>query len=321
MSNQPESKGIRPHTPPDGQPKPKKKQRTRHRSPMTKAVISTLQFGFIFYAALVIALMLLETRLVYPGAYMGDDAGRQLNASAGIETVEYATTDRLTLSGRLLERPGSDRIVLVFHGNAQKAMWLDGWLLQIAEAFDATTMMAEYRGYADEKTPSETGVVADCLAARDFLCERFDKKPTDIILFGRSLGGGCAVAVAASDGAAGLILDRTFDSTVNVAAGKYPFVPVKFLMKNRFDSLARITVYDGPLVSVHGTNDEVIPVENGRRVYDRARGPKRWIQPENFGHLDPMPIELYQQIAAELNQMLDSEDEPTPKADNEATQP
>jgi len=266
-------------------------------------MIAAFQIGFIAYAALLATLMLLETRLVYPGAYLPDTVEPPLHASAGIETVEYMSTDDIRLQGRLLERPGSDRIVLFFHGNAEKAMWLDGWLMQLSEAFDATSMIAEYRGFADDATPTEKGVLADCFAARDYLCQRFDKRPEDLILFGRSLGGGCAVAVATRGGAAGLVLDRTFDRAVSVASDQYPFVPVRMLMKNRFDSVARITVYDGPLVSVHGANDEIIPIDYGRRLFEKAGGPKQWIELENFGHLDPMPQPLLEQVARELERL------------------
>lgn len=303
--------GIRPHTPPDGQAKPKKAKRPRRRGPIAKSVIAAVQIGFILYAALLVTLVLLETRLVFPGAYLPESMTAPLNASAGIETVEYQSTDNLTLRGRLMERSGSDRFVLIFHGNAQKAMWLDGWLTQVAEAFDATTMIAEYRGFADDTTPTEKGVLSDCFAARNYLCNRFEKGPTDIILLGRSLGGGCAVAVAAQGGAAGVVLDRTFDCAVDIAAGTYPFVPVRLLMKNRFDSLSRITVYDGPLVSVHGTNDEVIPVQNGRRLFEKASGPKKWIEIKDFGHLKPMSEGVLQQLADELSRLQETQSVPT----------
>ena len=310
MSNAQTTKGIRPHTPPDGQAKPKKPKRPRKRGRTERAVIATLQFGLIFYAALVIALLLLESRLVYPGAYMKDDARETPLSDASVVTVEYKSTDRVVLKGRLLERPDSERFLLVFHGNAQKATWLDGWLTQLSHHFDATTLMAEYRGYADDTTPTEKGVLADCLAAQKFLCDRYDIRPTDIILFGRSLGGGCAVAVASQRGAAGLVLDRTFDCAADVAAQRYPFVPVRSLMRNRFDSLARITVYDGPLVSIHGVNDEVIPFASGRRLFERARGPKRWIELDDFSHFDPISNDLYMQITTQLDELMSESENP-----------
>ncbi len=267
-------------------------------------LIATLQIGFVVYVAILLALVLMESRMIYPGAYMPDSAKAPLNASESIETVEYRSTDNLQLRGRLLERPDTDRIVLFFHGNAQKAIWLDGFLMRLANAFNATTMIAEYRGFADDETPTEKGVLADCLAARDYLCDRFQKSPSDIILVGQSLGGGCAVSVASQGGAKALVLDRTFDSALSVAAGRYPFIPVRWLMKNRFDSLARITVYDGPLVSVHGVNDEVIPVECGRRLFEMAGGPKKWIELDDLGHLDAIPDELWNRIAAETNELI-----------------
>ena len=101
MTNTP-TKGIRPHTPPDGQAKPKRPKRPRKRGRVEKVLIATLQFGLIFYAALVVALLLLESRLVYPGAYMDESEKAPLAAEAGITSVEYKSTDRVVLRGRLL---------------------------------------------------------------------------------------------------------------------------------------------------------------------------------------------------------------------------
>ena len=79
------------------------------------------------------------------------------------------------------------------------------------------------------------------------------------------------------------------------------------MMRNRFDSLARITVYDGPLVSIHGVNDEVIPIENGRRLFERASGPKKWIELEDFSHFDAIPTDLYHQVTTQLNELMQTQ--------------
>lgn len=325
---------------PDPQPaeRPKRK-RTRYRSPQRRLVVGLIQFSLVAYASVLVVLIVMETRLVYPAAFMDSDraaAGRtasivptvsaagpsrqeldaaptQPDATADlgptstgtlrIETVHYNSTNGLTLQGRLLERGEGKEIVLFFHGNGVKAAWLDNWLTELSQRLDANVMAAEYRGFDDDATPTEKGVVADSLAARDYLCERYQVAPTDLILFGNSLGGGCAVAVASQGGAKALILDRTFDRMVDVAANLYPFVPVRWLMRNRYDSLARMTVYHGPLISIHGTTDELIPIEHGRRLYDTCRSErKHWIEVEGLGHMERLPTQTLAELAKTLRQ-------------------
>ena len=77
-----------------------------------------------------------------------------------------------------------------------------------------------------------------------------------IVLMGESLGGGVAVDLAARDGAAGLILESTFTSVPDVAAYHLPYTPVRYLMRNRFNSLSKIGDYHGPLLMAYGDADE-----------------------------------------------------------------
>lgn len=282
--------------------KPRKKKRTKHRSRPARLMIASTRLVVLGYAAVLGTLLVTETRLVYPGAYFSDSrwAGQP---DPEIETVAYASTDGVTIRARFLQRENSEDVVLFFHGNGVKAKWMDDWLRQLSEEFDATAMIAEYRGYDDDETPTEKGVLADCLAARDYLCNRLGKAPSDIILYGRSLGGGCAVAVASQGGAKALVLDRTFDRLVNVAATKYPIIPVRWLMRNRYDSIAKLTVYDGPLVVMHGTSDNLIPMQHGETLYKSARTPKKhWIAIEGMGHNDSLPPHALRDVAAKVSE-------------------
>jgi hypothetical protein len=284
-------------------PKKKKKKRKPYRSRTARITIAFFQLAGFGYAGLIVMLVVMETRLVYPGAFFEDRAASAGAIDSGIETVEYESTDGITLRGRLLEREPSRDIVLFFHGNGTKAAWLDGWLVQLSDQFNATTMIAEYRGYTDEATPDEKGIIEDCFAARDYLCRRYGKSPSEIILYGRSLGGGCAVATAAQGGARALVLDRTFDRLVNVAAEKYPIIPVSWLMRNRYDSIAKLTVYDGPLVMLHGTADRLIPIHHAKTLYDSAGcRQKHWIAVEGFGHNDSLSQQYLSEVAAKVHE-------------------
>jgi fermentation-respiration switch protein FrsA (DUF1100 family) len=286
-----------------------RKKKARRRPPRSRAAritISFVQIVVVTYVALLIALVCLETRLVYPGAYFGDVDGTQNYPSgkaSGIERVEYKSEDGTPLKGRLVERTGAKNYLLFFHGNGSKARWLDVWGKLLSDEFDANVLLAEYRGYEDDATPSESAVISDCRSARRFLCKRYQCQPDDVILYGRSLGGGCAVALASQGGAKALVLERTFDRLVDVAGDKYPYVPVSMLMRNRYDSIAKLTAYDGPLVMLHGSNDKLIPIEHAQRLYDSARcDDKHWIEVPDLGHNDPLASSDLQQIVQAVSQ-------------------
>lgn len=293
---------------PVAQAKPKKRNRQTYRSPAVRISMTALRIVLFGYAAILVLLVLMETRLVYPGAYFGDSIAPHSASYPQIETVQYSTTDGITLQGRLIERAQASDVVLFFHGNGEKAKWLDEWLVLLSDEFDATVMVAEYRGFDDEATPTEKGVLADCFSARDYLCGRCGKSPSEIILYGRSLGGGCAVAIASLGGAKALVLDRTFDRLVDVAADKYPFVPVNFLMRNRYDSAAKLTVYRGPLVQLHGTTDEIIPIHQGQALFAAAPSPKKhWIPVEGLGHNDSLPLQSLRTIVAKVREFTNQQ--------------
>ena len=288
-----------------------KQDRKRYRSSVHRVCMGLLQLALLIYAVILIALVLLESRLVYPAAYMqdglpgavGDGAEVPHSGQSGLQRVEYESTDRVRLRGLLIDRPDTENIVLYFHGNGAKAAWLQDWAKRLSDRLDAKVMIAEYRGYEDDTTPSEKGVIDNCFAARDFLCRRYDKVPQDIILYGRSLGGGCAVAVASLGGAKALILERTFDRLVDVAAAKYPVLPVPFLMSNRYDSIAKMTAYKGPLIQLHGTADTLIPIEHAERLFQSSRcQPKHWIAIEGLRHNDQMPPAALSEIAEKVRE-------------------
>jgi fermentation-respiration switch protein FrsA (DUF1100 family) len=281
----------------------RKRKRKAYRSRPVRITIAVVRLIVLGYATILVSLILMETRIVYPGAYLSDSHVPETDKYPEIETVEYRSTDGITLRGRLIEREQSSDFVLFFHGNGEKAKWLDAWLYLLSDEFNATVMVAEYRGFADDETPSEKGVLADCFSARNYLCERFGKLPPEIILYGRSLGGGCAVAIAAQGGAKALVLDRTFDRLVNIAANQYPIIPVNFLMRNRYDSIAKLTVYKGPLIQLHGTTDELIPIQRAQALFASApSASKHWIAIDGLGHNDTLPLQSLREIVARVRE-------------------
>ena len=263
----------------------------RHR--LRRAFSRILCVTVTIYILIVLALMLFETRLVYPGAYL---ATRPPADGRLTRVVEYTSRDGNQIKGRLLEREECENFVLFMHGNLSKAQRLDPWAERLSNAFDATVLLAEYRGYEDDLTPTEQGLVTDCHAARDYLCSTFGIKNSDIILYGRSLGGGCGVALAADGGAKALVLERTYDELVGIASRQYPWVPVRLVMRNRFESIGLINQYAGPVVIIHGTNDELIPIECPRRLHQAIEGEKKiLIEVSGLEHNGNLPQETLRQ--------------------------
>jgi len=256
-------------------------------------VYKTALTALVIYALIIGALVLLETRLVYPGAYV---TTTPLTNGIRTEQVEYTSSDGNRLKGRLLKRKDCTNYILFMHGNFSKAQRLERWAERLSTAFDATVLLAEYRGYEDDLTPTEAGLIIDCKAARSYLCETFGTKNSDIILYGRSLGGGCAAALAAEGGAKALVLERTYDELVGVACRQYPWIPVRLIMRNQFDSMSKINRYPGPTIIIHGTSDDLIPIECARRLHQSSQSEhKLLIEVPGLGHNGSLPKQSLQQ--------------------------
>jgi fermentation-respiration switch protein FrsA (DUF1100 family) len=187
---------------------------------------------------------------------------------------------------------GDQPVVLYFHGNGGALRYRVDRFRALTQ--DGTGLVAlSYRGYAGSSgRPSEDGLIADARAAYAFAALRYPA--ARLIVWGESLGTGVAVAIAAEKSAdksaekkvARLVLEAPFASAVSVAASVYPFVPVRFLMKDQFRSDLRIRNVTVPVLIVHGDRDTVIPIESGERLYALAQEPKRFLRVVGAGHED-----------------------------------
>jgi fermentation-respiration switch protein FrsA (DUF1100 family) len=169
------------------------------------------------------------------------------------------------------------------------------WTLRLLqEKLGVSVLGFDYRGFGrSEGTPGEAGILADARAARRWLAGRAGVAESDIVLVGRSLGGAVAVDLAARDGARGLVLENTFTSIREVAAGKTWPLPSHWLLTTRLDSLARIGAYRGPLLQTHGDSDRVIPYQLGVRLFEAANHPKRFVRVPGGDHNDAPSVEYY----------------------------
>jgi fermentation-respiration switch protein FrsA (DUF1100 family) len=211
-------------------------------------------------------LMLLERFLIFRPIHAGDWQPSWLT----YEEARFCAADGTRLYGWFLEHPRPRAVILYAYGSrgnlSLHALKAD----TLRRELGVSAMLFDYRGYGlSEGTPDEAGLLMDARAARAWLARRTGVAQRDVVLMGRSLGGAVAVDLA-QDGARGLILENTFSSLPDVAAARYPWLPVRWCMRARFDSLHKIGRYAGPLLQSHYTGDPVVPLEFGRRLFAAA---------------------------------------------------
>ena len=165
-------------------------------------------------------------------------------------------------------------VVLYFGGNAEEV----SWMLEEAQtgAPGVSWLLMDYRGYGQSAgAPSEATLVADALALYDYALALPGADAKRTYAFGRSLGSGVAVALAAERPLAGLVLATPFDSLAAVAKRYYWYLPVDWMLKHRFDSIARAPQQRAPLLCLVAETDDVIPPAHAERLFAAWGGPKR----------------------------------------------
>jgi len=208
-------------------------------------------------------------------------------ADAGLpeaQEIELTTSDGEKLIAWHVPPRGDKPVVIYFHGNAEIVPWRAE--RHRATIADGTGLIAlNFRGYGGSTgTPTEEGLHRDAAAAYAFAAARYP--PRRIVLWGHSLGTGIAVRLASEKAVGKLILEAPYSSTVDVAASLFPYVPVRWLMKDQLRSDQRIGSIHVPLLIMHGVKDDVISILFGERLFALANEPKRFVRYDKGGHID-----------------------------------
>ncbi|MCB9744926.1 MAG: alpha/beta hydrolase [Alphaproteobacteria bacterium] len=219
------------------------------------------------YAAIVLGMALMETRLIFPAPSLPPEELARAAAAEGAEEITLTAEDGTRLYGWRYMR-GQGRLALLFGGNGSTVSnYGPRHQRFLAEGFDV--LQVNYRGYpGSEGTPSSEGLGQDALAAWRLAREQF--APEQILVYGKSMGGGVALGLVAAlppeEQPAALIIESSFTSVADVAARSYPWLPVRWILRNRFPSLERARGFTGPALVVHSTADEVIPYDMGQAL-------------------------------------------------------
>lgn len=246
-------------------------------------VLARLVFYFLaFYAVILIAVYLAQRSLQYfpDKNYPGTP---QENGVPDMQIVELKTEDGLVLKAWFAAPPKKDgQIVILFHGNAGHI----GHRAIKAQHFidrGIGVLLVEYRGFGGNPgRPTEQGLYHDGRAALRFL-EQKEYTVSQFILYGESIGSGVALQMALEIQPRYMILEAPFSSAADVAKKQYFFLPVDFLLKDRYDNIEKIAEVKTNLLIVHGDEDFVIPIELAELLFARANHPKEFIT-INGGH-------------------------------------
>src|SRR5205814_3815 len=204
-------------------------------------------------------------------------------AAAGFTEVKIATEDGERLDGWWLPPPAGRGVILFLHGTPGTVpdhIWRFAQLRHSGLGI----LAIDWRGYGGSAgEPSELGLRADARAGFDLI--RAAAPQSRIAVFGESLGTGPAVALAHDRPVAGVLLNAPYAAVRRLFELRGPALPYRWLMSDPFDSEALIGGVGVPVMILHGTADQNVPVGEARRLYAAAREPKRVILVEGAGHL------------------------------------
>ena len=170
--------------------------------------------------------------------------------------------------------------VIYFHGNdANIATRLNILHYERLAGLGLNVIAPEYRGYAGlNGIPTEDGLNRDARAAYDYLRRELRADPRQIVIYGWSLGSAVAVSLAAQVDEAATVLEGAPASIVDIGAERYPFFPIRWVIRNPFDSIDRIARVGSPLLFLHSPDDTIVPIAEGRRLFEAAPPPKQFVE-------------------------------------------
>lgn len=184
--------------------------------------------------------------------------------------------------------------ILYFHGNYRNISNNLEHTLRLHH-FGYNVMLVDYRGYGKSSggKPSENKMYEDAEAVWQYLIKQRGVNPQQAFIYGHSLGGAVAIDLAVHHPeAAGLMIESTFTSMQAMGELEYGFLPIRFLLNQRFASLQKISGLKIPVLLIHGTWDKKVPVEMARRLYAAAPPPKTLLLIEGGEHNNSAAVGL-----------------------------
>lgn len=241
----------------------------------------------VFFVLTYVAFLLLfENKIIFhPSRY---PEGFWNPASVGVpaQDIYFTAEDGIKLHGWFIPNPNAVATLLWFHGNAGNLSHrLDN--IQRLKPLNLNIFIFDYRGYGrSEGEPDEQGIYRDSRAAYKKVLELDGVSVDSLFLFGRSLGGICAVETAMNHPARGLILESVFTNSADMSRQVFPLVPLGWAIRSKLDALGKVPHLKLAKLFLHGTRDEIVPYDLGRKLFEQAGDPKTFYPIEGAGHND-----------------------------------
>jgi len=194
------------------------------------------------------------------------------------------------------------KTVVFFHGNAGNLLNRVHKINELNK-LDINILLTSWRGFSGNKgKPSEKNLYYDAQQIINWLkVQGLDNK--DIVLYGESLGTGVATELASKNNFGGIILESPFTSMVDTAKIYYPYLPVNFLLKDRYDSKSKINDIKTPILIMHGKMDNIVPQQMGLELFEKANNPKYSYFPEDDDHMMNYNKKLLNKIKLFINKI------------------
>lgn len=200
------------------------------------------------------------------------------NIGLDYQDVTLRTKDGVEISAWYIPADNARGFILFCHGNAGNISHrLDS--IKIFHRLGLGVLIFDYRGYGKSKgSPDEEGTYSDAEAAWDYLVNILRVKPEKIILFGRSLGSAVAVELALRRQAGAIIMESAFTSVPDLGKKFFPLLPVSLISRYHYESISKVERVEMPKLFIHSPDDEIVPYEQGARLFERARDPKEYLK-------------------------------------------
>lgn len=243
--------------------------------------ISLLCLGYLFLVGI---FYIFQRQFIYQ-PHSGEINPKKLGLPT-VKLIQLKTSDGVLLDAWFHPAKNDDTPTIVyFHGNAGNL----GHRADRVSGFVNTgygLLLLSYRGYGGNKgSPTEKNLYIDARAAIHFLQSK-KVRMRCIVLLGESLGSGVAVQMATEFPVGAVVLQSAYTSIIDVGKKHYPFLPVRWLLKDHFESINKIREIQAPILFIHGGSDFIVPATLGKKLYFSANEPKAIKIYEGAGHND-----------------------------------
>ena len=260
---------------------------------------SILLIFITIYFFILISTYLFQRNLLYhPGEnnYSGD------KITVSVEKIKIKTKDNIELlSWYHNKNLNKYKTILFLHGNAGS---LENRIHKINHFKDMNInfLIIAWRGFSGNKgKPTEQGLYEDARSAVRWL-NSLGVEDNNIIIYGESLGTGVATEIAQNKKFAGIILESPFTSMIDAGKDKYPYLPVKLLLKDKYESDKKIKNINSPILIMHGKVDNIVPFHMGKKMYELANEPKY----SYFSKYDDHMLEYNEKLLKTLRNFISS---------------